>query len=819
VSRMLWMTVGIAITAASLSGGAETRGGHGAAAPQAPAARPAAAPSPAGVDLARLATVDEVIDKAIADKQVPGAVLLVGRGDEILYRKAYGNRALVPQTEPMTLDTVFDMASVTKVVATTTSVMILVEEGKIRLNDRVATFIPDFGRHGKDQITVRHLLTHYSGLRPDIDLNDDAFTDYNSAIARAADEVPTSAPGERFVYSDINFFVLAEIVARVSGQKIDVFATERVFRPLGMADSGFNPPGQLRPRIAPTEPCAPSGWPCSGPNQVMLRGIVHDPTARRMGGIAGHAGLFSTAADISRYCRMILNGGALGGVRILSPLTVAKMTSPATPAGAPSVRGLGWDIDTSYSSNRGELLPVGSFGHTGFTGTSLWIDPVTRTYVVLLSNRVHPDGKGDATPLRARVATIVASALRQVPAADALRRERWTGTDFGAAGTAPRRGDETEGRTLPGIDMLRADGFKILQGKRVGLVTNHTGRTRDGESTIDLLASAKGVQLVALFSPEHGIRGILDESVPSTTDEKTGLPIYSLYGATRRPTEEMLKGIDTIVVDLQDIGARIYTYAATVGYVLEEAAPRKIAVVVLDRPNPVTGIAIEGPSIDKSELGFTAYFPLPIRHGLTLGELAGLFNAENKIGAQLTVVKMARWNRDDWFDDTGMMWLNPSPNMRNMMAAVLYPGIGSIEASNISVGRGTDTPFEQFGAPWIDGMQLAGELNRRGLPGVRFYPVTFTPTSSQYAKQLCQGVFIVVTDRSRLRPVRLGVEVAVLLNRLYPKSYNVAGVGRLFGADTVRRIRAGEDPETIVSSWARAEGPWRALRAKYLLYR
>jgi len=791
-------------------------------APARPAGRTSGSEGPpraASADPARLATVDAVIQKAIADKQIPGAVLLVGRGSDILYQKAYGMRALVPHAEPMTLDTIFDMASLTKVVATTTSVMILVEEGRIRLNDRVATFIPDFGRYGKGDITIRHLLTHVSGLRPDLDLSDDSWRSYDEAIRRACEEVPASAPGERFVYSDINFFLLAEVVARVAGMPFDRFVQERVARPLGMADTMFNPPSSLWTRIAPTEMCTPYGWPCEGPNQVMLRGIVHDPTARRMGGVAGHAGLFSTAADLSRFCRMVLGSGALGGVRVMSPLTVLKMSSPATPAGMASVRGLGWDLDSSYSSNRGELFPVGSFGHTGFTGTSLWLDPVTRTYVILLSNRVHPDGKGDATPLRARVATIVASALRQLPDESALRAERWTGTDFGAAGSVPRRLDDTDGRTLNGIDVLRADGFKTLKGKRVGLITNHTGRARTGEATIDLIAAAKDVALVALFSPEHGIRGILDEKVESSRDEKTGLPIYSLYGATTRPTADMLQGIDTLVVDLQDIGARFYTYTTTMAYVMEEAAKRKIGVVVLDRPNPVTGVSIEGPTVDQSELGFTAYFPMPIRHGMTLGELALLFNAENKIGADLTVVEMKYWSRDAWFDATGLTWVNPSPNMRNMVAASLYTGIGAIEASNVSVGRGTDSPFELLGAPWIDGPRLAAELNRRNLPGVRFYPISFTPASSKFANELCHGVFMIVTDRDRLRPVRVGLEVASALYRLFPTTFEVDKVGRLFGADTVRRIRAGEDPAAIATGWVRAESQWRLLRSKYLKYR
>ena len=553
----------------------------------------------------------------------------------------------------------------------------------------------------------------------------------------------------------------------------------------------------------------------------MLRGVVHDPTARRMGGVAGHAGLFSTAADLARFCRMVLGGGALGATRILSPLTVLKMTSPATPAGMANVRALGWDLDSSYSSNRGELFPIGSFGHTGWTGTSVWMDPLTKAYVILLTNRVHPDGKGDAGPVRARVATIVASALRQLPDDSVLRAGRWTGTDLARpAGAAPRRGDEADGRTLNGIDVIRADGFKLLKGRK-RRPRHEPHRPRADRRGHDRSASPalKDATLVALFSPEHGIRGILDENVDSSKDEKTGLPIYSLYGATNRPGDEMLKGIDTLVIDLQDIGARFYTYTTTMGYVMEEAAKRKIAVVVLDRPNPVNGVSIEGPPSDKNELSFTAYFPMPVRHGMTLGELALLFNAEKKIGADLTVVEMKYWDRDSWFDQTGLTWINPSPNMRNMVAASLYTGIGAIEASNLSVGRGTDSPFEQFGAPWIDGPRLAADLNRRKLPGVRFYPVSFTPASSRFANELCHGVFIIVTDRDQLRPVRVGAEVASALYRLFPDSFEVDKVGRLFGADTVSRIRAGEDPAAIAASWSRAESAWRLLRSKSLKYR
>jgi uncharacterized protein YbbC (DUF1343 family)/CubicO group peptidase (beta-lactamase class C family) len=808
------------------------------------------------VDLQGFAQIDRLVAEAMADHRTPGAVVLVGRGDAVVFERVYGQRAVDPTAEPMTLDTMFDLASLTKVVATTTAVMQLVEQGRVRLNDTVASHIPGFERHGKNGITVRHLLTHVSGLRPDVDLH--PWEGYQTAIDLALQEVPTSAPGERFVYSDINFFLLGEIVARVAGMPLDQYTRRHIFEPLGMIDTGFNPPIEKRSRIAPTERCAiTAGYPCNTPDAPHLRGIVHDPTARRMGGVAGHAGLFGTARDLSRFVRMLLGGGRLENTQVLSPATVAKLSSPATPDHLSSVRGLGWDIDTSFSSNRGELFPLGSFGHTGFTGTSIWIDPFAQTYVIFLSSRLHPDGKGDVTPLRARVATVAAAELARIddapPSTDAARLKPgpagrgsgsaaatasigpagpgfsrgipMTGRDFSIAPRAPVAPGAPSGPSapgvVPGIDVLARERFAILQGKRVGLVTNHTGRSSDGATTIDLLHKAPGVQLVALFSPEHGIRGILDTNVPSSKDEQTGLPIHSLYGETRRPTDAMLANLDTVVIDLQDVGVRFYTYAATMGYVMEEAAKKNIPVVVLDRPNPINGWQIEGPAADEAFVAFTAYLSaMPIRHGMTLGELAQLFNEENKIGASLTVVPAANWRRDFWYDETGLPWINPSPNLRNLNQAALYPGIGAIEYSNVSVGRGTDQPFEQIGAPWIDGRALAHALNARGLPGVRFYPVAFTPASSKFAQEACQGVFMVITNRAALQPVRLGLEVAASLWKLHGDVYRMENTDRLLGSTALlERVRAGEDPARVAASWSAAEARWRLLRAKYLLYK
>ena len=753
-----------------------------------------AAPAPAAVDPARLALVDAVVEQAVRDGRLPGAVVLVGHEGEIVYERAFGARSLTAEpAEPMTVDTVFDLASLTKVVATTTSVMMLVEEGRLRLRDRVADHVPGFGSQGRESVTIAQLLTHTSGLAPDLPL-EESFEGTGTAIARTIALPPAAAPGERFIYSDLNFMLLGEIVRRVGGLPLDRFARTRIFEPLGMADTGFDPPAVLVPRIAPTEACAPLAWPCGGPGAAMLRGRVHDPTARRMGGVAGHAGLFSTARDLARFCAMLLGGGALDGVRLLAPLTVDRMTRVSTPPHLADRRGLGWDIDSRYSSNRGDLFPIGSYGHTGFTGTSLWIDPASETFVVFLSNRVHPSGGGNVTALRGQVATVVASALRDAP--------------------APPRGP-----VWTGLDVLREEGFRRLSGRRVGLLTNRTGRARDGASTIDLLAGAPGVELAALFSPEHGIRGELDGPVASGRDAATGLPVHSLYGGTRRPTAAMLRGLDTVVVDLQDAGARFYTYATTMAYVLEAAARHGLRVVVLDRPNPIGGAVVGGPLLDAESLGFTGYFPSPVRHGLTLGELARLFNAERAIGADLEVVAMRGWTRAHWFDETGLTWVDPSPNLRNLHQAALYPGIGAVEGANLSVGRGTDTPFEQIGAPWIDGPALAGELNRAGLPGLRAYPVSFTPDGSRFAGEPCHGVFFVVTDRDALRPVRLGLEVAAALHRLHGDAFDLDAVARLFGSRAMlARIRAGDPTWAIAAGWDDGAAAWRRLSAPYLLY-
>ncbi|HEY8413885.1 MAG TPA: exo-beta-N-acetylmuramidase NamZ domain-containing protein [Pyrinomonadaceae bacterium] len=790
---------------------------------------PFAKPETVAVSSARLAQMNSVINAEIAQHHLPGAVVLVSRKGRIIWEKSYGSRAVEPAREPMTVDTIFDLASLTKVVATATSIMILVERGKLSLTDPVSLYLPELKGEGREKITIEQLLIHRSGYAPDFDLKQ-RWTGYDEAIKRLAQEPLRNAPGTRFTYSDIGFITLGEVVRRVSGMPLDQFAKQNIFQPLGMRDTGFRPAATLRARIAPTEKrrgqlsyLGDTPTDLGGEGDVWLRGQVHDPTSYRMGGVAGHAGLFSTARDLALYCQMILNGGSYGSVHVLSPLSVAEMTRPRLVSSGGGTRGLGWDINTSFSSNRGELFPLGSFGHTGFTGTSIWIDPSSQMFVVFLSNRVHPDGKGDVGPLRGRVATIVAGAITDGSVAQHAREQSATyyAEIVKALQQFAPRGEDTATsvKVLTGIDVLERDKFKPLAGLRLGLVTNHTGRDRDGRQTIDVLNKAAGVKLVALFSPEHGIRGLADEKVSDSKDEATGLPIYSLYGETRRPKPEQLKDLDALVYDIQDVGARFYTYISTLGYVLEEAAKAKLPVFVLDRPNPIGGVDVEGPTADSDKLSFISYHTIPTRHGLTIGELAQLFNRQRNIGADLRVIKMEGWRRSMWFDETNLTWVNPSPNMRSLTEATLYPGVGLLETTNVSVGRGTDTPFELVGAPWIQGDKLADYLNQRGISGVRFVPVRFTPRASVFKDEQCGGVNIIVTDRAAFQPLTAGIEMALALRHLYPNDWKIDSYLRLLvNADTLERIKRGESAREIVGSWNVSLQEFRRARAEILLY-
>lgn len=725
---------------------------------------------------------DAAINDAIAKKNCPGAVLVVGKTSGVIYEKAYGNRAVQPAAEAMTPDTIFDLASLSKPVGTNTSVMILIDRGQIDPKEKVTHYFPEFGKNGKEAITVEHLLLHRGGLTPDNDEKD--YRDGpEKAWERICDLPVLSKPGEKFAYSDVGFIVLGKLVEKVTGKTLDQFATEEVFKPLGMKDTGYKPAADLKPRIAPTEK-RKGEW---------IRGEVHDPRSYLLGGVAGHAGLFSTAQDLARFCRMILNKGELDGKRILSPRAIELISKPETLAGG-ATRSYGYDVRTRYSQPLGHRFPpYESFGHTGFTGTCLWIDPKDGVFFIMLTNSVHPDGKGKVLALRRVVSTAVATAL---------------------LGPVP------DGQVLTGLDVLIENGFAPLNKRKVAVITNQTGRDRDGNRLVDLLKADKDIKVVCLFSPEHGLYGNVDEKVGHGVDPATGLKVWSLYGQTRRPTDEMLEGVDTLVFDIQDVGTRFYTYPATMANCMEEAAKRKLRMVVLDRPNPIGPMPVDGMIAQKKFFGFTSFGPLPLVHGMTIGELAKMFNEEYGIHCDLTVVECANYRRGMWWDQTGLMWTSPSPNMRNLTQATIYPAIGMIEFSNVSVGRGTDQPFEFFGAPWVDGKRLAHALNEASLPGLRFVAVEFTPTSSKFKDQLCQGCYVIVTDRTKVEPARTGVTVAWTLKKLFGDAYQMDNVQKLMMNEPVMEaLRATDDPAKLPAMWGEELAKFKAVREKYLIYK
>ncbi len=734
-------------------------------------------------DPEKLREIDDAIENAIDQKIIPGGVLWIERNGAV-YGRAYGRRAVVPEVEAITPDTIYDAASLTKVIATAPSVWLLVAQGKIALDAPVKTYLPQFTGGWRDEITVRHLLTHSSGLRPDLTLTN-PWSGHEEGIRLALAEEPRNRPGTMFRYSDINYELLGEIVRRVSGERIDAFAKKNIFTPLRMRDTTFNPRRSLRSRIAPTERLE---------NGEVLRGVVHDPTARRMEGVAGHAGMFTTAEDLARFARAVLKGGFLP----------AEMTRVQTPAGVAVRRAGGFDVDSSYAAPRGTLFPLGSYGHTGYTGTSIWIDPFSNTFVIFLANRVHPEDRGSLTKLRSTIGTLAAEAIR--------------GFDFQhvAGALEPRPGGGVRwpgggGDARNGIDVLVANRFKELQGLRVGLITNHTGIDRGGNPTIDLLRGAPGVTLVALFSPEHGIRGAADEKVSDDRDAVTGLPIYSLYGVRRKPAPEQLADLDALVFDIQDIGARFYTYISTLGMAMEAAADARKKFFVLDRVNPIGGTIVEGPTLEGAP-DFVAYHTIAIRHGMTVGELAKMFRDEKKLDVDLTVIPVRGWKREQWQDEAGLPWINTSPNMRNLTEAGLYPGIGLLESA-ISVGRGTPTPFEVLGAPYIDGAALVRELEALRLPGVRFEPVRFTPDASVFKGQECGGVRMAITDRRALHAVDVGIAIATILERLYRDQFDEAKMTRLLRhAATLDAIRAGKSLDEIHALWS---SDFAERRAKY----
>lgn len=768
----------------------------------------------------KLQAIDREIEAAISRADIPGAVLRIESKGGV-YEKAFGKRLVSPGSEAMTVDTIFDLASLTKVMATTPSILKLVEDGRLSLDDPVAKWIPEFLAGGvrpeaaeprpvakeREGITIRHLLTHQSGLPPGIFLSEGDFWGYDEGVRRAATVGLLEKPGTRFRYSDVNFILLGEIVRRVSGERIELFAAKQFFAPLGMTETGYRPAVESLARIAPTTVIADYG---------LLRGQVHDPTARRMEGIAGHAGLFGTVRDVAIYTRFFLTGKGPDGQTLLHPDTITKATTNQLPAGLGVARGLGWDISSTFGTQRGEKFPLAGFGHTGWTGTSIWVDPGSETFVILLTNRNHPSEAGKVKPLRTRVGTLAAEAVgytKLVPAPEPP-------PEPAAPSEKTAAGDPAT--VLNGIDVLERDGFALLKGKKVGLVTNQTGINRQRRSTIDLLADAPEVELKVLFSPEHGIRGVLDQEViDDEIDAATGLPVYSLYQSEKRkPTPAQLEGLDALVFDIQDIGCRFYTYVSTMGLAMEAAKEAGIRFVVLDRVNPIGGVIVDGPVRTGEGNDFVAFHEIPVQHGMTTGELARMFNTERKIGADLVVVPVEGWNPAMRFDETGLPWVNPSPNMRSLAQALLYPGVGLVEFTNVSVGRGTPSPFEHIGAPWIHDGKLAQRMRQEEIAGVEVLPDRFTPEASVYKNEDCAGVRFYLSDREAFRPLDLGIELMRALHGMYPKTFTLSAKGNVLlrHAPTIEAILDGAGRDEIRELWRPGLEDFLKRRETYLLY-
>jgi len=753
---------------------------------------PRSTPDQHGMNAALLDQIDQQVQTAIAAGKLPGAVVTVGHRGSIVFQRAYGQRQISPEPLPMQTDTVFDLASLTKPIATATSIMRLVDQGLIQLSDPVAEHLPEFGVKGKQEITIQQLLLHVGGLIPD-----NAMSDYQDRIETTRSNFLTLGlnykPDTRFRYSDVGFQVLGELIAAKTGQSVAEFSHEHIFRPLGMQETAYLPNEALQRRAATTQQ-REGEW---------MIGQVHDPRAYAMGGVAGHAGLFSTADDLAIYAQMMLQLGQFKDTTILKPETVALMTAayevPGSDSSTPYTRGLGWDKRSAFSSNRGESMTDAAYGHGGFTGTAIWIDPGLDLFVIFLSNRVHPDGKGSVNPLAGAIGKL---------AADAVARDE-----------AEPSSDDTSAVRC-GIDVLVQQQFAPLAGRRVGLITNHTGVSRDGVPTRVLMHQAAAVELVALLSPEHGIAGRLDQpNIDDTVDPETGLKVFSLYGKDRKPSAESLKGVDTLVFDIQDIGCRFYTYISTMGEAMQVASEQGLRFVVLDRPNPINGVDLGGPILDAGSESFVGYHTLPVRHGMTVGEIASMLKAERNWELDLQVIQCEGWQREDYFEATGLSWINPSPNMRNLNQAILYPGIGLLEFTNLSVGRGTDTPFEIIGAPWLDARALARALSAQQLPGVAFIPTQFTPSASKFAGESCGGVQILITDRAALDPIHIGLAIALTLRKQHHDQWETKNYNRLLSSKPLYDAVLAARPLSELITLASADEPtFRTRRQPHLLY-
>ncbi len=720
-------------------------------------------------------SLHKALREAVSKAKCPGGVAYVGAKDETYFFEAEGRRQVTPKPLPAERLTVYDLASLTKVIATTTAVMLLRDDGVLALDQPVSEHIPV---PSLSRFTIRNLLTHTSGLYAwHADYKDvHSVTEF---VQRCADIEPDWEPGTRRRYSDPGFLLLGMVVELASRDSLDAFCRKRIFEPLGMKDTTFNPPPAMRER------CAATAW-CSWRGRVM-RGEVHDENAYAVGGVSGHAGLFSTAPDVARFCRTLLAG------ELLKETTLAEMTRLGQVACYPW-QGLGWQLDPWRGGPQGYLPSRAAFGHTGWTGTSMWMDRDTGLFAILLGNTCHPD--------------------REHRDSETFRRTFYDGV---AARFYPGRGN-----THTGLDRLVLDDFAPLREKRIALLTHHAAVDELGRPILDVLKLAPDVHVKVVYSPEHGLRGQAEagESVGGQT--APGMEVISLYGRRRRPSRDELAGVDLFVVDLQDVGARYYTYPATMRECLAACGEAGTPVLLLDRPNPLGGAVIEGPAADEAGSP-VCYAHIPVRHGMTLGELATLFLAREWPGPKpaLTVHPLDGWTPDFLFDSCSLPWLAPSPNIPTPETALVYIGMCLFEGTNLNEGRGTDTPFQLIGAPWLRPDVVLKEVEAEWTTGLQLTPDNYTPRAipgkaikPRYKDETCQGIRIDVTDPGMARPFTLAVALIQAIRRVHPAEFAWNDhFDALAGGPGLRRgVERGEGVRHMARQWREEIEAFEALR-------
>ncbi len=717
-----------------------------------------------------------VLEHAIHQAKAPGAVACIGNLKEDLFLGAAGFRQLFPSSSPANKDTLYDLASVTKVIATTTAVMLLREEGLLDLDAPVSDYLPIPAFHG---FTPRHLLTHTAGLIAYQTFYKEASS--LTEVLQRITQIPLENPvGLRHNYSDLGFMTLGKVVEVVAGDALDRFCRRRIFQPLGMNHTAYNPPESWKKSCAATEDCA---W-----RKRIILGSVHDENAYAVGGVSGHAGLFSTAEDLSRFCRALLQG------KILSAKTLTEMLTPDQVLCYPW-QGLGWQLDPWSSGSSGFLASRAAFGHTGWTGTSLWLDRDTGLYVILLSNSCHPSREHRDT-----------KTLRQVfhrNVCDAYY---------------PRQSN-----VHSGLDRLMWDNYTVLRKKRLGLLTNQAAVTEHGRFILDALALEPEVQVVRLFGPEHGLRGTA-EAGEKVGDEKSSIPVVSLYGNQQAPAQDQLKDLDLFVMDLPDVGSRYYTYIATMKECMAACAKAGVPMLVLDRPNPVGGTILEGPIAAKFGSPVCCA-PVPIRHGMTMGEMALFFKERFFPGRKmdLTISEVDNWPRERLFDECALPWSPPSPNLPTAETALAYVGTCLFEGVNLNEGRGTKTPFLCFGAPWLDAEAALAALDPRERAGFTLAPLTYTPRSipgkaktPRYMDESCRGIQLRVNQPHEARPFTLTVALLCAIYKkhrdrvVWEKSFDtLAG-----GAGLREQIQRGASALEIVGTIAPVLAAFDTIRPK-----